>query len=68
MIQITHGGTHGSSHIGSRGWPCWTSLGEEAHGPVKAQCPSVMPGQEAGVGGKWVGDYGERGDGIGDFL
>jgi hypothetical protein len=27
-----------------------------------------MPGQEAGVGGKWVGDYGERGDGIGDFL
>jgi hypothetical protein len=25
----THGGTHGSSCICSRGWPCQSSMGEE---------------------------------------
>jgi hypothetical protein len=47
-----HGGTHGSSHICSRGWPYLSSMGEEALGPVKAVCPSVgdCQGQEAGVG------------------
>ena len=29
-------GTHGSSHICSRGWPCWASVGEDALGPVMA--------------------------------
>jgi hypothetical protein len=48
----THGGTHGSSCICSRGWPC---LGIN----VKARCPSVgeCESREAGVGG-WVGGWG----------
>ena len=37
----THGGTHGSSHIWSWGLSCWSSMGEEALGPVKVWCPSV---------------------------
>jgi hypothetical protein len=51
--KSTHRGTHGSSHMCSRGWPCWASMGGEALGPVKAQCPSVgeCQGGEAGVGG-----------------
>ena len=39
--KSTHGATHGSSRICSKGWPCQASLGEEALGPVKAWCPSV---------------------------
>jgi hypothetical protein len=31
-----HGGSHGSSCICSRGWPCQASMGGEALGPVKA--------------------------------
>lgn len=52
----TYRGTHSSSHICSRGWPCLASMGEEALGPVKAPCPSVgeCQGGEAGVG-EWVG-------------
>jgi hypothetical protein len=48
-----HGGTHGSSGICSRGWPCWSSMEGEALGPVKALCPSVgeCQVQEVGVGG-----------------
>jgi hypothetical protein len=47
--RSTHGGTHGSSCICSRGWSCWTSMGES---PVKALCPSVGECQEEmGVGG-----------------
>jgi hypothetical protein len=34
--RSTHGGTHGSSCICSRGWPCWASMGEEALGPMEA--------------------------------
>jgi hypothetical protein len=51
--QTTNGGTHDSSCICSRGWPCRSSMGREALGPVKALCPSVgeCRGQEAGVGG-----------------
>jgi hypothetical protein len=30
------GGTHGSSHMCSRGWSCWASTGVEALGPGKA--------------------------------
>ena len=60
----THGGTHGSSCICSRGWPSRSSMGGEVLGPVKALCPSIgeCQGQEAGVGG-----FGSRGGGIGDF-
>jgi hypothetical protein len=39
--KSTHGGTHGSSCIYSRGWPYLASMGGEALGPVKAQCLSV---------------------------
>ena len=51
--RSTHGRTHGSSCISSRGWPCWASMEEEALGPVKAPCPSLgeCEGEEAGVGG-----------------
>jgi hypothetical protein len=42
--KSTHGVTHGSSHIGSRGWPCWASTGREALVPVKAKFPSVGEG------------------------
>ncbi|KRY62113.1 hypothetical protein T4D_14112 [Trichinella pseudospiralis] len=37
----THGGTHGSSGICSRGWLSWSSMGGEALGPVKALCPCI---------------------------
>jgi hypothetical protein len=47
----THGGTHGSYCIRSREWPSWSSVGEEALGPMKVLCPSVEGCQEAGVGG-----------------
>ena len=32
----THGGTHGSSYICSRGWPYLTIMGEKILGPVDA--------------------------------
>jgi hypothetical protein len=62
----THGGTHSSSHIYSRGWPCWASVVEEALGPVKARCSSVgeWEGGEAGVDG-WVGEHPPRSRGRG---
>jgi hypothetical protein len=33
--KSTHGGTHGSSYICSRGWPYLASMGREALGPVE---------------------------------
>ena len=62
----THGGTHGSSCICSRGWSSRSSMGGEALGPVKVLCPSIgeCQGQEVGVGG--LGSRG-TGEGIGDF-
>jgi hypothetical protein len=52
QTKSTHGATHGSSHIYSRGWPWWASIGREALGPLKAQCPSVgeFEGGEVGMG------------------
>jgi len=49
--RSTHGGTHGSTCICSRGWPCQASMGEGALGPVKVQCPCVeeFQGREVGV-------------------
>jgi hypothetical protein len=44
--KSTGGGTHGSGCICSRGWPSQTSIGGEALGPVKAQCPSVAECQD----------------------
>ena len=35
QLKSTHGGTHGSGYICSRGWPSRSSMGE-ALGPVKA--------------------------------
>jgi hypothetical protein len=51
--KSTHGGTHGSSCIFSRGWPSRSSMRGVAFGPVKALCPSVgeCQGQETGVSG-----------------
>jgi hypothetical protein len=49
----THGGTHGSSCICSRGWPSWSSMGGEVLGPPKVPGPSIREwqGQEVGMGG-----------------
>jgi hypothetical protein len=62
----THGGTHESSCICSRGWPSWSSVGGEALGPVKVLYPSVGEclDQEAGVGGLVSKGWGE---GVGVF-
>jgi hypothetical protein len=58
--KSTHGGTHSSSCMCSRGWPSHLSMGEEALDPVKVLCPSIgeCQGQEAEVGrlgsrGRW---------------
>jgi hypothetical protein len=54
----THGGTHGSIHICTRGWPCQASIGGEVLGPVKVHCPSVgkCQGRKSGVG-VWEGEH-----------
>ena len=39
--KSTHGGTHGSSCICSRGWPYRASMGGEALGLVQAWCPQL---------------------------
>ena len=66
----THGRTHGSSYICSRGWPCCSSMRGEALGPVKVLCPSIgeCQGQKVGVGGlvsrgreEVIGENQERG-------
>jgi hypothetical protein len=51
--KSTHGGSHGTNHVCSRGWSCGTSMRREALGPVKARCPRVGECQdrEAEVGG-----------------
>jgi hypothetical protein len=62
--KSTHGVTPGS--ICSRGWPYLASMGIEAFGRVKAQCPSVgeFQGSEAGMGG-WVGEHPHKSRGRG---
>jgi hypothetical protein len=62
----THGGTCVFSCMCSRGWPSWTSIGEEALGLVKVLCPNTgeCQGQEAELSG--LGSRG-RWKGIGDF-
>jgi hypothetical protein len=52
----THGGTHGTGCICSRGWPCWTYVGGEALGPEGVQCSSVGKFQGRKIGG--VGEWG----------
>jgi hypothetical protein len=64
--KSTHGVAHGFSCICSRGWPCQSSMGGEAFGPVKALCPSVQKCQ--GQEGEWVvGGAGEGGEDRGSF-
>jgi hypothetical protein len=41
QLKSTHGGTHGSSHICSRGLPYLASMGGEVLCLVEAQCPSI---------------------------
>jgi hypothetical protein len=36
-----HEVTHGTGHICGRRWPCWTSVGREALGPVGIQWPTI---------------------------
>jgi hypothetical protein len=67
--KSTHGWTHGSSHICSRVWPCWTSMEGEVLGPVKARCPIIGECQdrEEGVCG-WVGEHPHRSRGKGERI
>ena len=64
--KSTHGGTHGSSCLCSRGWSSWSSMGREALSSVKVLSPSVgeCQGQESGVRGLVSRGSGE---GIGGF-
>jgi hypothetical protein len=68
-----HGRTHGSNHICSWGWPCWTSIGGEAFCPLKAWCSSLQECQsrEEEVS-RWVEVHPNRSrrreNGIGGFL
>ena len=57
QTKSTYGGTYGSSCICIRGWPYWTSMGEENLSPEDALFPSVWEchDREAGVGGLWAG-------------
>jgi len=59
--KSTHGRTHGSSHICSRGSHCLSTVGGEAFGPVKACFPSVGGCQhvEVEVVG-WEGEHPNR--------
>jgi hypothetical protein len=57
--QSTHGGTHGSSYICSRRWPCCASMGGESLGPWKAWYPSVGNSRVGGRSG-WVGEHPHR--------
>jgi hypothetical protein len=71
--RSTHGGTHGSSHICSRGWwPCRASIGEETLGTVKAQCAFIGECECREIVCVWVGTHPywnrKRGDGICGFL
>jgi hypothetical protein len=52
-IFKTHNDTHESSCICSRRWPSQPSMGGEALGPVKDQCPSIgeCQDQKVGMGG-----------------
>jgi len=62
----THGRTHDSSHICSRGWHCPASIGGEALGPVKARFPNVgeCQGIEERVSGwEWEHPHRSRGGG-----
>ena len=59
---------HSFRCICSRGWPCWTPIGEEALGPAKAGLTSVGEYQGGEVG-RWVFGRGniliEEGEGNG---
>jgi hypothetical protein len=66
--KSTHGGTHGSSCICSRGWLCQASVGEEALGPVKARCPSVGNEVEGVCWNGWVGEHPHRSGGRGERM
>jgi hypothetical protein len=59
--KSTHREMHSSGHICSRGWPCWTPVGEAALGPEGVRCPNVGECQdrETGVGG-WLEEHPHR--------
>ena len=69
QLKSTHGGTHGSRHIYSRGRPYRTAVRKEVLGPVKTHCPSIGECQDRKW--EWVGEHPHRnrvrGDGIGCF-
>jgi hypothetical protein len=51
--KSTHGETHGSSCICTRGCLFWTSMEGEDFGPVKAQCNNI--GESKDRESEWVG-------------
>jgi len=60
--KCTHGQTHGSSCICSRGRPCWASVGGEALSSAKARPLNVgeCQSKEAGRRGGWMGEHPHR--------
>jgi hypothetical protein len=38
-LKSTYGGAHVSGRVCGRGWPCWTSVGGAALGPVVFDAP-----------------------------
>jgi len=55
--KSTHGQTHGSSCICSRGWPCWAPMEGKVLGPDKAGFPSVGERWEVWKWGGWGGEH-----------
>jgi len=65
--KSTHGGTHGSRHICSRGWDYPDLIGGKALGTVKVCFPSVRECQGIDVAmGGWEGQHPHKGRGRGD--
>jgi hypothetical protein len=59
--KSSHGGTHGSRHICSRGCSLVGHQREERVGPVKVLCPSVGESQDREVGGGGLISRGKEG-------
>jgi hypothetical protein len=61
--KSTHGETHGSSCICSRGWTYLASMGGEVRFPVKADAPAKWDARA--VIREWVGEHSHRNRGTG---
>jgi hypothetical protein len=66
LPKSVQGRIHGTRYIGSRGWPCLSSMWGETLGPVKVWCLNRGGCWSSWVGeGRWVGECPHRGKGEG---